>query len=199
MSNNGRRNNDQLTNQMKAGLVFPGFEEGRLGFDPTYKFDVGTDNYDSSKKQRWAHDPLALALAPALALSLALAPAPARARAPAAAAAAAPAPAPAPAPAAAPAPAPAPGFGLGLRLRLRLRLRWSRVARRQQRTPPRPGLLGAPRRRHWSAARPQRPLPLPPPLPQRFAGKVAAPPLQAPVCPGVSASGTAVHPNWSSN
>ena len=38
---------------MKAGLVFPGFEEGRLGFDPTYKFDVGTDNYDSSKKQRW--------------------------------------------------------------------------------------------------------------------------------------------------
>lgn len=40
--------NDQLNLQMVAGLAFPFYSEARIGFMPTYKFDVGTDNYDSS-------------------------------------------------------------------------------------------------------------------------------------------------------
>ncbi|KAJ1547371.1 Inositol polyphosphate 5-phosphatase K, partial [Cladochytrium tenue] len=34
------------------GLVFGGFEEGDLAFDPTYKFDNGTTIYDTSEKAR---------------------------------------------------------------------------------------------------------------------------------------------------
>lgn len=37
---------------MKAGSVFEGFAEGKLGFMPTYKFDKDTDTYDTSAKQR---------------------------------------------------------------------------------------------------------------------------------------------------
>lgn len=38
----------QLNRQMKANSdVFRNFEEGIPNFDPTYKFDPGTDNYDS--------------------------------------------------------------------------------------------------------------------------------------------------------
>ncbi|KAG6041285.1 hypothetical protein E4U41_005113 [Claviceps citrina] len=44
--------NDQLNLQMVAGLAFPFYSEARIGFMPTYKFDVGTDNYDSSEKAR---------------------------------------------------------------------------------------------------------------------------------------------------
>lgn len=33
-------------------LVFPGYEEGAITFKPTYKYDNGTDVYDSSEKQR---------------------------------------------------------------------------------------------------------------------------------------------------
>lgn len=40
--------NDQLNLQMVAGLAFPFYSEARIGFMPTYKFDIGTDNYDTS-------------------------------------------------------------------------------------------------------------------------------------------------------
>lgn len=43
---------DQLNLQMVAGLSFPFYSEARITFMPTYKFDVGTDNYDSSEKAR---------------------------------------------------------------------------------------------------------------------------------------------------
>jgi phosphatidylinositol-bisphosphatase len=32
--------------------VFTGYTEGKLTFPPTYKFDPGTDNWDSSEKAR---------------------------------------------------------------------------------------------------------------------------------------------------
>ncbi|KAF2098770.1 hypothetical protein NA57DRAFT_38870 [Rhizodiscina lignyota] len=44
--------NDQLNLQMVYGLTFPYYSEARITFDPTYKYDLGTDNYDSSDKQR---------------------------------------------------------------------------------------------------------------------------------------------------
>ncbi|KAM3483740.1 hypothetical protein MY8738_002790 [Beauveria namnaoensis] len=44
--------NDQLNLQMVAGLAFPFYSEARINFMPTYKFDVGTDTYDSSEKAR---------------------------------------------------------------------------------------------------------------------------------------------------
>lgn len=40
--------NDQLNLQMVAGLAFPFYSEARINFLPTYKFDVGTDTYDTS-------------------------------------------------------------------------------------------------------------------------------------------------------
>ncbi|KAI0383936.1 SacI homology domain-containing protein [Hypomontagnella monticulosa] len=44
--------NDQLNLQMVAGLSFPYYSEARITFMPTYKFDVGTDRYDTSEKAR---------------------------------------------------------------------------------------------------------------------------------------------------
>jgi len=44
--------NDQLEREKRRGNVFVGFREGPLNFPPTYKFDKGTDTYDSSAKQR---------------------------------------------------------------------------------------------------------------------------------------------------
>ncbi|KAI0203994.1 SacI homology domain-containing protein [Astrocystis sublimbata] len=44
--------NDQLNLQMVAGLAFQYYSEARIAFMPTYKFDVGTDQYDTSEKQR---------------------------------------------------------------------------------------------------------------------------------------------------
>lgn len=44
--------NDQLNLQMVAGLSFPYYSEARITFMPTYKFDLGTDTYDSSEKAR---------------------------------------------------------------------------------------------------------------------------------------------------
>ncbi|KAK7745367.1 Inositol-1,4,5-trisphosphate 5-phosphatase 1 [Cytospora paraplurivora] len=44
--------NDQLNLQMVAGLSFPFYSEARITFMPTYKFDIGTDTYDTSEKQR---------------------------------------------------------------------------------------------------------------------------------------------------
>lgn len=40
--------NDQLNLQMVAGLAFPFYSEARITFLPTYKFDIGTDTYDTS-------------------------------------------------------------------------------------------------------------------------------------------------------
>nr|XP_031862893.1 uncharacterized protein CI109_001367 [Kwoniella shandongensis]KAA5529965.1 hypothetical protein CI109_001367 [Kwoniella shandongensis] len=43
---------DQLLNAMDAGEVFMGYDEGPIRFQPTYKYDNGTNNYDTSDKQR---------------------------------------------------------------------------------------------------------------------------------------------------
>ncbi|SPO25336.1 related to phosphatidylinositol phosphate phosphatase [Ustilago trichophora] len=43
---------DQLRRSKDAGEVFPGYEEGPITFPPTYKYDNGSDQYDSSEKQR---------------------------------------------------------------------------------------------------------------------------------------------------
>ena len=44
--------NDQLNLQMVAGLAFRFYSEARITFMPTYKYDVGSDEYDSSEKAR---------------------------------------------------------------------------------------------------------------------------------------------------
>jgi len=44
--------NDQLNNGMIAGETFRYYHEGQIKFPPTYKFDNGTDTYDTSEKQR---------------------------------------------------------------------------------------------------------------------------------------------------
>ncbi|KAF2740426.1 hypothetical protein EJ04DRAFT_540103 [Polyplosphaeria fusca] len=44
--------NDQLNVQMVAGLTFPFYSEARITFMPTYKYDLGTDIYDTSEKAR---------------------------------------------------------------------------------------------------------------------------------------------------
>lgn len=43
---------DQLYVERKRNEVFVGFEEGAIAFRPTYKYDPGTDNWDSSEKCR---------------------------------------------------------------------------------------------------------------------------------------------------
>lgn len=43
---------DQLKQSMDDGEVFVGCTEGPVLFRPTYKYDIGTDNYDSSEKYR---------------------------------------------------------------------------------------------------------------------------------------------------
>lgn len=43
---------DQLERERHAGRVFQQFDEAPVAFYPTYKFDAGTDSYDSSAKQR---------------------------------------------------------------------------------------------------------------------------------------------------
>lgn len=43
---------DQLNLQMSQGKSFPFFNEMEINFKPTYKFDKGTDVYDTSEKQR---------------------------------------------------------------------------------------------------------------------------------------------------
>lgn len=37
---------------MDCGAAFIGYQEGPLLFKPTYRYDVGTDNYDTSEKMR---------------------------------------------------------------------------------------------------------------------------------------------------
>lgn len=43
---------DQLTMERRAGAAFCGYDEAPLTFPPTYKYDVGTDLYDTSDKMR---------------------------------------------------------------------------------------------------------------------------------------------------
>ncbi|CCF60266.1 hypothetical protein KAFR_0J02020 [Kazachstania africana CBS 2517] len=43
---------DQLTQEIDNGFVFRGFKEPAIKFRPTYKYDSGTDNYDTSEKAR---------------------------------------------------------------------------------------------------------------------------------------------------
>ena len=43
---------DQLDSLRSSGSLFDDFEEGNFDFAPTYKFDKGTDRYDTSEKQR---------------------------------------------------------------------------------------------------------------------------------------------------
>lgn len=43
---------DQLSQQHKVGNVFSGYKEGAIRFRPTYKYDVGTDEWDTSEKAR---------------------------------------------------------------------------------------------------------------------------------------------------
>lgn len=44
--------NDQLNLQMVAGNVFKYYSESKITFNPTYKYDNGTDTYDTSEKTR---------------------------------------------------------------------------------------------------------------------------------------------------
>lgn len=39
--------NDQLIQQKKEKKCFKGFQEGVINFKPTYKYDPGTDNWDT--------------------------------------------------------------------------------------------------------------------------------------------------------
>ncbi|CCF56749.1 hypothetical protein KAFR_0B04520 [Kazachstania africana CBS 2517] len=43
---------DQLIQEISEGRIFQGFNEPEIKFHPTYKFDLGTDRYDSSEKAR---------------------------------------------------------------------------------------------------------------------------------------------------
>jgi phosphatidylinositol-bisphosphatase len=43
---------DQLRTSIAMQRAFPGFAEGKISFAPTFKFDKGTDEYDTSHKQR---------------------------------------------------------------------------------------------------------------------------------------------------
>ncbi|CAN9501865.1 unnamed protein product [Ophioblennius macclurei] len=43
---------DQLLDQKNAGLVFRNFIEGKLDFAPTYKYDLFSEDYDTSEKCR---------------------------------------------------------------------------------------------------------------------------------------------------
>ncbi|KAJ3382623.1 hypothetical protein HDU92_004655 [Lobulomyces angularis] len=43
---------DQLTNEKMKDKCFKNFLEGKITFSPSYKFDIGTNVYDSSEKRR---------------------------------------------------------------------------------------------------------------------------------------------------
>lgn len=45
-------NHDQLKRQIDEEAVFVGFEEGNIAFQPTYKYDTGSDAWDTSEKCR---------------------------------------------------------------------------------------------------------------------------------------------------
>ena len=48
----GMLRHDQLRRQMIAGRVFEGFKEGEIAFWPTFKYDRGSSEFDSSGKNR---------------------------------------------------------------------------------------------------------------------------------------------------
>ncbi|KAJ3386497.1 hypothetical protein HDU84_001513 [Entophlyctis sp. JEL0112] len=63
---------DQLNAEKRSQRVLQGFQEAPINFRPTYKFDVGTDDYDTSEKRRspswcdrvfWYSNPLKTQLA----------------------------------------------------------------------------------------------------------------------------------------
>jgi inositol-1,4,5-trisphosphate 5-phosphatase len=43
---------DDLRGELVKNEIFNKFQEGEIDFFPTYKFDKGTNNYDSSSKKR---------------------------------------------------------------------------------------------------------------------------------------------------
>ncbi|XP_030648320.1 synaptojanin-1 [Chanos chanos] len=43
---------DQLVEQKNAGMIFRGYIEGKLDFAPTYKYDLFSEDYDTSEKCR---------------------------------------------------------------------------------------------------------------------------------------------------
>ncbi|KAA1473494.1 inositol polyphosphate phosphatase [Dentipellis sp. KUC8613] len=43
---------DQLKQAIDSGAAFGGYAEGPIQFRPTYRYDLGTDNYDTSEKMR---------------------------------------------------------------------------------------------------------------------------------------------------
>ena len=47
-----RRVSSQLRSAMDSRQAFSGYEEGPLLFRPTYRYDLGTDRYDTSEKAR---------------------------------------------------------------------------------------------------------------------------------------------------
>lgn len=44
--------NDQLLQEAERGQIFNGYYEGTLAFKPTYKYNIGSSNYDTSYKVR---------------------------------------------------------------------------------------------------------------------------------------------------
>lgn len=48
---------DQLGHQRRAGRVFQGFQEAEIDFKPTYKYDPGTDNWDSRYSKNYIKFP----------------------------------------------------------------------------------------------------------------------------------------------
>ncbi|XP_033638398.1 synaptojanin-1-like [Asterias rubens] len=46
------KSSDQLLQQKKEGNTFQGFHEGAIQFAPTYKYDLFSDDYDTSEKNR---------------------------------------------------------------------------------------------------------------------------------------------------
>jgi len=43
---------DQLTVEREKGNVFEGYQEGEINFAPTYKYDLFSEDYDTSEKCR---------------------------------------------------------------------------------------------------------------------------------------------------
>jgi hypothetical protein len=43
---------DQLTRERVAGRAFPGYSEGTISFPPTFKYDKGSEHFDTSSKAR---------------------------------------------------------------------------------------------------------------------------------------------------
>ena len=43
---------DQLNCFKSEGVIFRGFSEDKIHFPPTYKYDPGTNNFDTSSKKR---------------------------------------------------------------------------------------------------------------------------------------------------